>query len=160
MHKPRILVLTGALLLLLGSRLPWMSATVLFGVDDPVSRSLEIGWEDNGFITAALGQLLFLGCIFLKGRVGKPYSIPGAVFAMIALFVVTGCFIRILEIAPSVGFFAATDIGIYVTLLGALLALVGALWVVRTPPGPGICCPFWIHLIRQIRFFHPPASQP
>jgi hypothetical protein len=37
-------------------------------------------------------------------------------------------FRRILEIAPEAGFYAATDIGIYVTLIEALLALIGCLW--------------------------------
>jgi len=145
MHKSRIIVLAGALLLLLGARLPWMSSPVLFGVDNPVSRALEIGWEDNGFITGGIGVLLLLPVLFMKGKMGQRYTVPGAFLAGLAIFVVAGCFKRVLDINPAEGFFAGTDVGIYVTLLGALLALLGALWPVsssrqarqETAPAPG-----------------------
>ena len=64
----------------------------------------------------------------MEGRIGKRYSIPGAVLAALTVLVVIGCFYRILEIGPGAGFLAATDVGIYVTLIGAILALVGALY--------------------------------
>ncbi len=131
MRTNRMLVLTGGFLLILGSRLPWMSVPVLFGVEGPAFQAIEIGWEDNGLVTGGIGLiLLFLG-IFWRGRIGKRYSIPGAILAALAVLVVIGCFQRILEINPFAGFFAATDVGIYVTLIGALLALAGALY--RTP---------------------------
>jgi hypothetical protein len=121
----RRLVLGGGLILIISSRMRWMSAFVLFGVTDPVSRALEVGWEDNGFITGGIGIILLLIGIFHKGKPGKRYSIPGLILAILAVLEVAGCFQRILEINPSAGFFAATKAGIYVTLLGALLALVG-----------------------------------
>lgn len=125
MQTNRILVLTGALILILGSRLPWMSVPVLFGVEGPAYESIEIGWEDNGFITGGIGLILLLGGIFWRGRIRMSYSIPGAILAAYAVSVVIGCFQRVLEIDPRAGFFAATDIGIYITLMGSLLALVG-----------------------------------
>ena len=131
MRTNRLLILTGGLILILGSRLPWMSVPVLFGVEGPTFEAIEIGWEDNGFTTAGIGLTLLLVAMFWRGMIGKRYSIPGAILATLAIFVVIGCFYRILEIDPSAGFLAATDVGIYVTLIGALLAFVGALY--RTP---------------------------
>ena len=128
MRSNRILVLIGGLVLILGSRLPWMSALVLFGVEGPTFEAIEIGWEDNGFVTGGIGLILLLVGIFWRGRIGKKYSIPGAILAALAVLVVIGCFQRILEIDPGAGFLAATDVGTYVTLIGALLALVGALY--------------------------------
>jgi hypothetical protein len=128
MRTNRMLVLLGGLILILGSRLPWMSVPVLFGVQGPAYEAIEIGWEDNGYITGGLGLILLLIGIFWSGRIGKRYSIPGAILAALAVSVVLGCLYRILEIGPSAGFFAATNIGIYVTLIGALLALVSALF--------------------------------
>ena len=125
MRTNRLLVLIGGLILILGSRLPWMSVPVLFGVEGPTFEAIEIGWEDNGFITAGIGLILLLVAMFWRGRIGKRYSIPGTILAALAVLVVIGCFYRILEIDPGAGFFAATDVGIYVTLIGALLALVG-----------------------------------
>jgi hypothetical protein len=128
MRTNRMLVLIGGLVLILGSRLAWMSVPVLFGLEGPAYESIEIGWEDNGFITGGIGLILLLIGIFWRGRIGKRYSIPGAILAALAVLVVIGCFGAILEIDPAAGFLAATDIGIYVTLIGAVLALVGALY--------------------------------
>ncbi len=131
MRTNRMLVLIGGFILILGSRLPWMSVPVLFGVEGPAFEAIEIGWEGDGFITGGIGLILLLVGIFWRGRIEKRYSIPGAILATLAILMVIGDFYRILEIDPDAGFFAATDVGIYVTLIGALLALVGAL--LRTP---------------------------
>ena len=127
MRTNRMLVLIGGLILITGSRLPWMSVPVLFGVEGPTFEAIEIGWEDNGFITGGISLILLLIGKLWRGRIGKRYSIPGAILAALAVLVGIGCFQRILEIDPGAGFFAAADVGIYVTLIGALLALVGAL---------------------------------
>jgi hypothetical protein len=126
-----MLVLIGGMILILGSRLPWMSVPVLFGVEGPTFEAIEIGWEGDGFTTGGIGLILLLVGIFWRGRIEKRYSIPGAILAALAVLMVIGDFYRILEIDPDAGFFAATDVGIYVTLMGALLALAGALF--RTP---------------------------
>ena len=128
MRTNRLLVLTGGLILILGSRLPWMSVPVLFGVEGPTFEAIEIGWEGDGLITGGIGLILLLVGIFWRGRIEKRYSIPGAILAALAILVVIGDFYRILEIAPDAGTFAATDLGIYVTLIGALMALAGALY--------------------------------
>jgi len=107
-----------------------MSVPVLFGVQGPAYEAIEIGWEDNGFITGGIGLILFLGGMFWRGRAKTGYSIPAAILAVCAVSIVIGCFQRVLEIDPSAGFFAATDIGIYVTFIGSLLALVGTVGAV------------------------------
>jgi inosine-uridine nucleoside N-ribohydrolase len=121
-------VLIGGLLLILGSRLPWISAPVLYGVEGYALEAIEIGWEDSGYITGGIGLILLLIGIFWKGRTGKRYSIPGAILATLPILVVIGSFSRIIEIDPDAGFLAATDVGLYVTFIGGLLALVGAVW--------------------------------
>ena len=128
MQTNRILVLIGGLILILGSRLPWISVSVLFGVEGPAFKAIEIGWEDNGLITGAIGLILLLVGMFWKGRAGEIYSIPSAILATLALVVVIGCFYRVFEIDPMEGFLRATDVGIYVTFIGGLLALVGAVY--------------------------------
>jgi hypothetical protein len=127
MYTNRLLLLAGGLLLIIGSRLPWISVPVLFGVEGPAYEAIEIGWEDNGILTGLFGLILLVVGALVKGRAGRLYSLPGGIFAAFAALVVAGCFLRILEIDPAAGFFAATDFGIYITLIGALLALTGAL---------------------------------
>ncbi len=126
MQVRRVLIIIGGLILIIGSRLPWISAPVLYGVEGPASEAIEIGWEGSGYITGGIGLILLLIGIFWKGRTGKRYSIPSAILATLAVLVVIGCFDRILEIDPNDGFPSATDVGIYVTFIGGLLALAGA----------------------------------
>lgn len=130
MQTKKLLVLTGGLILILGSRLPWMSVPVLFGVQGPAYESIEIGWEDNGFITGGIGLILFLGGMFWRGRAKEWHSILAAFLAVYAVSIVMGCFQSVIEIDPLAGFFAATDIGIYVTFIGSLLSLVGTVGAV------------------------------
>lgn len=125
MHTKKMLILTGGLILILGSRLPWMSVPVLFGVQGPAYEAIEIGWEDNGLITGGIGLILFLGGMLWRGISKAGYSIPAAILSACAFLIVIGCFQRILEIDPPAGFIAATDIGIFVTLIGSLLSLIG-----------------------------------
>jgi hypothetical protein len=119
--------MVGGLILVIGSRLPWMSVPVLFGVEGPAYEAIEIGWEDNGIVTGGIGWALILGGLFFGGRRGARYAIPGAVLAALTLIVVAGCAWRVLEIDPSAGFWAATGVGLYVTLTGGLVALAGVL---------------------------------
>jgi len=104
MHLNRFLVIVGGLILIIASQMRWMSTVVLFGLSDPVSRSLEIGWEDNGYITGGIGIILLLIGIFHKVKPGKRYSIPGLILAILAVLEVAGCFQRILEINPNAVF--------------------------------------------------------
>ena len=130
MKTQKLLVLMGGLILILGSRLPWMSVPVLYGLQGPAYESIEIGWEDNGLFTGGIGLILFLGAIFWRSRAKAGYSIPAAILAVYAVLIVIGCFLSILEMDPPAGFFAATDIGIYVTFIGSLLTLVGTVGAV------------------------------
>jgi len=117
----------GGLALVIGAFLPWMSVPVLFGVEGPAYEAIETGWEDNGTVTGGIGLILLLGAFFLGKRREIKYAVLGAVLAALAAVVVVGCIWRIFEIDPSEGFFAAADVGLYVTLIGALVALAGAL---------------------------------
>lgn len=126
MQARRVLIIIGGLLLIIGSRLPWISVPVLHGVQGPAFEAIEIGWGDSGYITGGIGLILLLVGIFWKGRTGRRYSIPGAILATLAVSMVVGGYSRILEIDPGGGFLGATDVGIHVTFIGGLLALAGA----------------------------------
>lgn len=134
MSRGRVLVLVGALLLIIGGFLPWISVSNLFGLSGTSFEGIEIGWEGDGFLTAGIGLILILGELLLWGDSRRWFAFIGVVLAVLAASVVFLDFRRILEIAPEAGFYAATDIGIYVTLVGALLALIGCMW--RRAPAP------------------------
>ena len=134
MSRGRVLVLVGSFLLIIGGFLPWISVPNLFGLSGSSFEGIEIGWEGDGFLTAGIGLILILGELLLWGDSRRWFALIGVVLAVLAASVVFLDFRRILEIAPKAGFYAATDIGIYVTLVGALLALIGCMW--RRAPAP------------------------
>jgi hypothetical protein len=133
MNKGRVLVLVGSILLILGGFLPWISVPNLFGLRGSSYEGIEVGWEGDGVLTAGVGLVLMLSELLFGGEPRRWYQLTGIVLAALAASIVFLDFGRILEIAPEAGFYAATDIGIYVTLVGALLALIGCLW--RRVPG-------------------------
>jgi hypothetical protein len=77
-------------------------------------------------VTGGIGLLLLLWVLVVKGRSGKRLSLVGVILAFLAGWIVFQDFLRITELDPAAGVFAATDVGIYVTLFGALVALVGS----------------------------------
>ena len=127
MQVRRVLIMIAGVVLVIGSRLPWISVPVLFGGKGPTYEAIEIGWEGSGIVTGGIGFILLLGGLFLGARRGITYSVSGAVLAALAIMVVAGCVWRVFEINPSAGFFAATGVGLYVTLIGGLVALAGVL---------------------------------
>lgn len=145
MRTNRLLVFMGGLLLILGARLPWISYPVLYGLEGAAYEALEIGWEDSGYTTGGIGLILLLIGMFWQGRMGRRYSIPGAILAALAVLDVCGGFARILEMEPEAGFLRATDVGIYVTLVGGLLASAGAIW--RTSVNQAKRVPLWLILL-------------
>ncbi|TFH35059.1 MAG: hypothetical protein E4G99_08155 [Anaerolineales bacterium] len=127
MQARRVWIIIGAVILVIGSRLPWMSVPVLFGVEGPTYEAIEIGWEENGMVTGGIGLILLLGGLFLGEKRAAMYSISGAGLAALAVIVVAGCVWRVFEINPSEGFFSATDVGLYLTFIGGLVVLAGIL---------------------------------
>jgi hypothetical protein len=127
MNKGRILVLVGSLVLTIGGFLPWISVPNLFSLSGPSYVGIEVGWEGDGFLTSSVGLILILGELLFGGVSRRWFTLTGVVLAALAASVVFLDFRRILEIAPEAGFYAATDVGIYVTLGGVLLVLIGCL---------------------------------
>jgi len=128
MNKGRMLVLIGSLLLIVGGFLPWISVPNLFGLSGPSYEGIEVGWEGDRVLTTGVGLILVLSQLLFGGVARRWFDLTGAVLAALAASVVFLNFRRILELAPEAGFYAATDVGIYVTLAGALLVLIGCLW--------------------------------
>ncbi len=128
MNKGRLLVLVGSLLLIVGGFLPWISVPDLFGLSGSFYEGIEAGWEGDGVLTTGVGLILVLSELLFGGVARRWFTLTRVVLAALSASVVFLDFRRILELAPEAGFFAATDIGLYVTLVGALFALIGCIW--------------------------------
>jgi len=133
MNKGQQITLIGALALLIAAFLPWISVTALYGNSPGIEEGIAVGWEGDGIMTGGIGLILLIGALLSKGRPGKKFSIAGAIFGLLACAVVISDFLAIAEIGPDAGLFASTDVGLYLTLVGALIVVIGGLQM--TPMG-------------------------
>lgn len=126
MHKAQQVVLIGALGLIIGALLPWITASGAFGI-----IMTKAGYEGDGIISGSIGILLLLGALLTKAKPGRRYSPAMSIFALIGGGIALLAIINIssvianLEVDSSV--FASVGAGLYVTIAGALLGLVGGL---------------------------------
>jgi hypothetical protein len=132
MNRGQQLTLFGGLGLVIGALLPWAKiASPLLGMT--VNKS---GYEGDGLFTGGLGLLLFISAMVSKGKPGKTYSIVGAllsIIAGIALIVdLTGVNTAVADIGE--GIIASVGIGIYVSIIGAILAIIGGLQKITSAP--------------------------
>jgi tetratricopeptide (TPR) repeat protein len=134
MNRGQILTLLGAIGLLAGAVLPWISFTSIFGT---VSKA---GYEGAGVFTGGIGLLLLLIALLVKGNPGHSYSIVGVIFALIAgvtaFWDLSSVSSRVAEINADMSFFASVGPGLYITAIGAVLAFVGGLQQVPAQAGP------------------------
>lgn len=114
----------GAAALIGGALLPWVTASAgIFSLS-------KAGYEGDGIFTGAIGVILLLGALLGKGKPGARFSVAGAILAVIAGLIgaydLLNVSAKVAEIsAGSVA--ASVGAGLYVTLLGAILGLVGGL---------------------------------
>ena len=123
-NSGRRLFIFGSLLLIIGAILPWVNMTSMYG-----SLSL-VGNERYGVFSGGIGLILFIGGLFSKGKVDKPYSVVGVIFAAVAGFVVISKLFTIASISLEMGF-SAVGVGIYISILGVVLAFIGGLTEVK-----------------------------
>lgn len=135
MKRGQQVTLIGSIVLIIGAFLPWISVANLFGKAGSAYEGIAVGWEGDGVLTGGIGLLLLLGTLVYKGSSEKKYAIIGVILAFLVGVIVFLDFLRIAELQPESGFFAATGVGLYLTLLGALLAAVGG-WQKLSPRNP------------------------
>ena len=125
MNRGQQLTMIGAIGLLLGALLPWASIASIFG------QTSIAGYEGDGVITGAIGLLLLIGSLLNKGKSGKRYSITSTVFAIIAGLIGISNLSNINSIVADISsdslVLVSTGSGLYVTILGAVLAMIGGL---------------------------------
>jgi hypothetical protein len=133
----RLLTLLGSIGLAGGSIMPWaqMNAAV-FGIS--VNRSM-MGVEGDGAISGIIGVILLLVALLYKGSSGKTYSVATSLLAFVAGTVVVNTLVHLtaaLNQVTGTAVSASVGSGIYVSLLGALLAVVGGFVKVPGDPAP------------------------
>jgi hypothetical protein len=132
MKRAQIITFLGGTALIVAAFLPWMKPVALFGEAAIGHEGIAIGWEGDGFVTGGVGVILIFVTLFYKGKPGKIYSLQTTALGLLACWVILSDFRRIAEIGPSAGILAATDIGLFLTLVGGLSVVIGGL--LKVPP--------------------------
>jgi len=126
MHTARAAVLLGALGLIIGAFLPWVTVTAAL-----VGTINKAGIEGDGTITAGIGLLLLIGALATKGKPGKVYSLASAIFALIALFGViytwSNVSSTVADLNDNALAMASVGAGLYLSVPSAIVAAVGGL---------------------------------
>lgn len=131
MSMPRMVLLGGAILVIVGSLMPWATVRTVFGTVN------VNGTQGDGVITLAMGAVLGLVGLAYRGKPGKLYSLGAAGFAIIALIVAGSALFRVSAgsaDANSEYAMASTGTGLYVAVLGSVAAAGGALGKVPGEP--------------------------
>jgi len=116
-------LLIGAIVILVGSIMPWGRVTTVFG-----TMTIN-GTEGDGVITIVLGGILLLVALAHKGTPGKLYSVAGVVLALIALYVSGATMLRMGGAAAGIDSeYASAGVGsgVFVTIVGSILAAIGS----------------------------------
>ena len=126
--------LAGGALAILGSFLPWISATA--GLSGTISRSgIEAGGD--GIITIAVGLLAVLFGIARLARPGRDHAaqlgglVTGVALVLMSALEVDGVNSRVVALRASDGIFASAGSGLYVIALGGVLSTIGSLMGLR-----------------------------
>lgn len=127
MNKGQLITLFGAFGLAIAVFLPWISVTALFGNIPGVDEGIAVGWEGDGIMTGGIGLILLIGILFSKGSPKRWYSTASVIFGLLACVVVLSDFRRIAEIGPDAGIFASTAVGLYLTVVSAIVVVIGGL---------------------------------
>jgi len=128
MNNPKIILLAGAALMVLGSLLPWATMTSVFG-------NVEVtATEGDGAITLVIGILIGLGALLMKSKPGKRGGIASSIFGVIAGIVAIIDMSNIQKISGNPFADVQVGIGLYLVAIGALVTVVGGF--VRWPDEP------------------------
>jgi hypothetical protein len=130
-HAAAAILLVGGFLVVLGSFSAWGACSqdpchpALLGLMHFYERSgIDVGW---GIVTAVLGcVLLLLGVSALRGRARRPLVERGAALGIV---LAVGLHLLLTTFGPSAaddGLTGTLYIGGYVTVLGAVVVLVGS----------------------------------
>lgn len=127
--NPRIVLLSGGVLMMVGAFFPW-------GKIDTLLHDVSLlGIRGVGILTLSIGAVIAVLALLGKAQSGQRASITGAVLGVIggaiALFAFTRPLIAMPQALPDA--LLAAGIGLYITLAGAVLAVIGG--VRKLEPG-------------------------
>ncbi len=140
--KPKHIALTGGVVVILGSFLPWVTLSSLF-------ESVNITGVEHGLdgpLTIAVGLVAVVAAAIAKEIPGHNGSIPAAICGMLGVGIVLANYLGILNLLTifrAQGIQVSVGIGLFLIPIGAIVATVGGykhnvgeLVEPLTPPAP------------------------
>ena len=121
--KPKYVALVGGIVMIDGSLLPWVSPSSMFGTN-------KNGIQGDGIYTLICGVAVILASIVAREKPGKRCSVLAALFGIFGGILAVFSLVNFDAAARTINresVFAAVGIGIYVTLIGAAVTMVGGL---------------------------------
>ncbi|HEX7620463.1 MAG TPA: hypothetical protein VF359_04620 [Anaerolineales bacterium] len=131
MNSARVMTLLGSIGLIVGALMPWVSANSMFG------KLSKTGIEGDGIITAGIGVILLLTALLAKGKPGNIYSWAASLFGIIAICLLYYDYSNVSAAVSGIEsdlMIASIGSGLYVSFLGALLAIIGD--IIKIPALP------------------------
>jgi len=127
MNRGQSLCLAGGVALLFGAFLPWATVqSLVLGV----SRSMA-GYQGDSIVAGGIGLAILLVSLLAKGTAGKRYSVAAVILALVAGFVVAIYLPAAANATkPGSAIVVTSGPGLYLSLIGCVLALVGGMQVV------------------------------
>jgi hypothetical protein len=123
MNNARVLTLLGAIGLIVGAFLPWVSIKSVLG------SFFESGIKGYGVFSAGIGVILLLMALLAKGKAGKIYSWVVSILGLLVGILIFSVYNNILHVVvkPAQTLVASIGSGIYLSILGSLLGFIGGL---------------------------------
>ena len=126
MHKGKKLLLCGAIGLIIGAFLPWATITSVFG------EISEAGIEGDGIFTVTGGVILLLIALSNKKSSGRYCAWPACVLGLLIGWLLINDYLGIKAADNDASIYTNVGNGMYLSLLGALLAIIGGF--TKNPP--------------------------
>jgi hypothetical protein len=139
MHRGQWITLCAGIVLVATLVLPWAVRT---GDDMPATwHEVEFGYDGGGWFTGSLGLVLIAHAVLIRGKPGFAYSLPAVALAIVlaTLLVIEKSTIPWDASYHNLGEIISVGPGIYISLVGTLLAVIGgAQTVPARPPAAGM----------------------
>ncbi len=133
MNRGQLFTFLGGFALVVGALLPWFTVTSsTLGLSNSV-----YGYSGPGLVTGGIGLILFIAAIFVTGTPGKLYSPVMTILAVLSsilIIYVIATFDYSFPVQGQNTAMIALDMGIYISLIGEVLAVTGGL--LRVPQSP------------------------
>ena len=142
MKAGRLFTFVGALMMVIGVMLPWVTVSSVFG-----TAPVVVGYATDGLFAGAIGWLILTNSLASKELAGRAYSGASVFLALVAGGITLSVLVRLFMALMDFGSVSISElsgsigVGLWIMLLGTYIVLIGAanaepVEVEKIPPPP------------------------